>query len=282
MMTVLAICLSLLGLAVALLLCLRWFDGRAEHAEWARLLRLQPHPLPLFDPQMVSGLPEPAQRLFNFAITPGTPLAPVVEIHMEGQFSLGTQDAPNYQAMKASQLLACPHGFIWRMTLPGRIPVSGSDSGTWTRFRILGLLPVARMGGNPDHERSAFGRYVAESVFWAPAALLPAPGVHWKAVDADTARITISRGHLSQAVDIKVDLDGRPVEVSLMRWSDANPEKTYRLQPFGGTLSDFREVQGYHLPFRIDAGNLFGTKDYFAFFKAEVSEIRFPGFDDKT
>jgi hypothetical protein len=62
-----------------------------------------------------------------------------------------------------------------------------------------------------------------------------------------------------------------------MRWSNANPEKQYRLQPFGGVLSDFREVQGYRLPFRVEAGNMFGTDDYFVFFKAEVTDIRFPG-----
>lgn len=120
---------------------------------------------------MVADLPEPAQRFFNFAITPGTPLLPVCEIEMEGQFSLGTRDNPNYQTVEADQILAAPHGFVWRLHLPGMLPVSGSDSGNWTRFRILGLIPVARMGDDPDHAQSAYARYVAESVFWTPAAV---------------------------------------------------------------------------------------------------------------
>jgi hypothetical protein len=37
-----------------------------------------------FDPAMVAGLPEPAQRFFKFAIAPGTPLLPVAEIDMGG------------------------------------------------------------------------------------------------------------------------------------------------------------------------------------------------------
>ena len=109
--------------------------------------------------------------------------------------------------------------------------MSGSDTGKWTRFRILGLIPVARMGGESDHARAAFGRYVAEVVFWSPAALLPGPGIAWKALDQDTVRVTVTRNEFSQAVDIKVDAEGWPVMVHFMRWSDADPEKRYRLQP---------------------------------------------------
>jgi hypothetical protein len=201
----------------------------------------------------------------------------VAEIDMGGQFSLGTRDNPNYQIMKANQILASPHGFVWRLNLPGIVPVSGSDSGKWTRFRILGLFPVVRMEDDPDHARSAYGRYAAESVFWTPAVLLPGPGVAWEGIDLNTARVTISHGALSQTVNVKVDSDGRPVEVSFLRWSNANSDKEYRLQPFGGLLSDFREVQGYRLPFKVEGGNMFGTDEYFAFYRADVTKIRFPG-----
>lgn len=268
--------LTACGLCIVALTALRLMDRRADRAEWARLAGFQPESPDRYDPKMAADLPEPARRYFNFAIAPGTTLLPVVEIGMGGRFSLGSRESPNYQAMDANQILASPHGFVWKLRLPGGIPVSGSDSGRWTRFRVLGLLPVARVGGGPDHERSAFGRYVAESVFWAPAAIVPGPGVDWEIIDSDTARVTVSRGTLSQAVDVTVDDEGRPVAVSFMRWTNANPDKKYRLQPFGGMTSDFREVQGYRLPFRVEAGNLFGTDEYFAFYEAEVARIHFP------
>lgn len=175
------------------------------------------------------------------------------------------------------QILAAPHGFVWRLNLPGFIPVSGSDSGRWTRFRILGFIPVARMGGDSDHTRSAYGRYVAEAVFWSPAAILPRAGVTWEEVDESTARVTVTHGEPSQAVDVTVNAEGKPIEVFFMRWSNANTEKKHRLQPFGGTLSDFRFVQGFKLPFKVEAGNMFDTSEHFTFFKAEVEAIRFPG-----
>ncbi len=265
----------MLGLVLLGLLGLRLWDVRAEQMEWARLAALQPANPPLFDPVMVIDLPEPARRFFNFTIKPGTPLLTVAEIDMGGQFSLGSQKSPNYQKMDAKQILAAPWGFVWKLRLQGVVPVSGSDSSRWTRFRIFGFFPVARMGGDSDHARAAYGRYIAEALFWTPAALLPGTGVVWVKIDENTARVTVSHMGLSQAVDIKVDVDGRPIEVHFMRWSNANPGKKYQLQPFGGKLSDYREVQGFRLPFNVEAGNMFGTDDYFVFFKAKVISIRF-------
>ncbi|SEO30096.1 hypothetical protein SAMN04490248_103231 [Salinihabitans flavidus] len=267
----LLIALVFLGLAALLVM-----DRRADRAEWRRLAALQPQAPQRFASDMVADLPEPARRYFSFMIAPGAPLWTVAEIDMTGQFSLGTKQAPAYRPMRARQILAAPEGFVWAMRTRGGLPISGSDSGTWTRFRILWLIPVARLGGDADHRRSAFGRYVAEAVIWSPAALLPGPGVTWEAAGEDTARVTIRHAGLEQAVDVTVDSEGRPVEVSFQRWSDANPEKVHRLQPFGAVMSDFREVGGYRLPFRVEAGNMFGTDAYFPFFLADVSEIRFP------
>lgn len=184
--------------------------------------------------------------------------------------------------MAARQILAAPEGFVRTVRTGGGIPVSGSDSGRWTRLRILGLIPVARLGGDRDHTRSAFGRHVAEATFRTRAALLPGPGVTWAAVDGNTARVTVRHVGQEQAVDVTVDPRGRPVHASFQRWSDANPERVHRLQPFGGYVSDFRDVGGYRLPFRVEAGNMFGMDAYFPFFRADVSDIRFPGGDDRS
>ncbi|MGM0633388.1 MAG: DUF6544 family protein [Pseudomonadota bacterium] len=267
--------LAILGVVVLSLVALRLWDERADRREWARLIASQAAIPAVYDPAMVSDLPEPARRFFHFAIQPGTPLLTVAEIDMGGEFSLGTRHKPGYRPMEATQILAAPTGFVWKARMPGLVPVSGSDTGRWTRFRVLGLIPVARMGGDSDHERAAYGRYVAEAVFWTPAAVLPGPGVVWEAVDENTARVIVTRDNLSQAVDVKVDTEGRPVVVQFMRWSNANPDKAHRLQPFGGELGDFREVQGFRIPFNVEAANMFGTDEHFVFFRAKVGAVRF-------
>ncbi len=277
MKTVLVVLALAVALALAALSIRRQLDRRDDGAEMTRLRALQPVAPPRFDPAMVAGLPDPARRYFEHAIRPGTPLFTVAEIEMSGRFGLGTRDAPGYMDMTASQVLAAPHGFVWAMRARrGAMRLSGSDSASWTRFWLAGLAPVARFGGTPDHRRSAFGRYVAEAVLWTPAALLPGAGVAWDAVDADTARVTIRHDGLEQSVDVTIDAAGRAERISLARWSDANPDKTYRLQPFGGLVSEYREFGGFRLPTHVEAGNHFGTEAYFPFFVADVLEVRFP------
>jgi len=229
---------------------------------------------------MLAELPDPAQRFFRFAIRPGTPLYTVAEVSMEGKFSLGSKTNPNYMPMRAEQILAAPHGFIWRVRAGDCVWFAGSDGTedgkSWSRFWLLGIVPVARAGNNGNHARAAFGRYVAEAVFWTPAALLPGDNVRWEGIDDSTARVVLTHMGLEQAVDLSVDADGRLSKVVFQRWSDANTSKAFQLQPFGGYLSDYKDFDGYRLPTRVEAGNFFGTDDYFEFFRANVTAVRFP------
>lgn len=279
-MTWLAACLAIV-LCVGVGLGLRRrLDRGADRAEARRLAALQPTAPARFEPEMVAGLPEPARRYFVHAILPGAPLLTVAEVEMAGRLALGTKERPRYIDMEADETLAAPRGFIWAMEGGrGLSRISGSDSGAWTRFWLAGLLPVARLGGTNDHARSAFGRMVAEAVFWTPAALLPGADVRWSAVDEVTARVSVEYGNLSQDVDLTVDAEGRATEVVFMRWSDANPEKRHRLQPFGGTLSQYRRFGGFRMPTHVEAGNHFGSDDYFPFFVIDVRDVRFPGAD---
>lgn len=255
----------------------RYMDIREDRAEMSRLLALQPANAKLFSASMVSNLPEPAQRYFKYMIAEGTPLLTVAQIEMVGRFSLGTQEAPHYMAMRAKQVMAPPDGFVWVASVrSGHLWFSGSDSANWTRFWGWNVFPVARTRSDADHVQSAFGRAVAEAAFWTPAALLPRDDVIWNTQQADVASVTVKQGPWEQTVDIHLDQDGRPLDVRMMRWSNANPDGVYRHQPFGGTMSDFRTIQGFQLPMHVEAGNFFGSPSYFPFFIAEVTDISFP------
>lgn len=261
---------------VAILLLRRGADVLRAGAAWARLANTAQDQPPVYDPAMVASLPEPARRYFDFTIAPGTPLRSVVVLEMEGEMGLGTKDDPKYQSMRARQILAAPHGLVWRLNTG---MISGSDGAlpdtSWTRFWLYHLIPIVRVADNPDHHRSAFGRVVSEAAFWTPAALLPSDNVTWEARGPDVARATMTNGAFSQWVDITVRADGAPVKVVIERWSDANPDRRFRLQPFGGELSEYRDFDGYRLPTRVDGGNLIGTPDYFPFFRARVTSARF-------
>lgn len=263
--------------ALIAMIALRASDKDNDRKAWARLVELGRTDKVVYDPALVADLPEPAQRYFNYTIRKGAPLRSVAEIDMTGEIGLGTLDAPGYQPMQAFQILAHPYGLVW--TLKAGF-ISGSDGAlpetSWMRFWFFGAIPVVRAGGL-DHRRSAFGRVVAEAAFWAPASLLPGKYFQWNQIDDNSARAVVTYRDLNQAIDVTVDDAGAPIKVLIQRWSDANSEKTYREQPFGGFLSEFREFDGYKLPTRVEGGNHIGTPDFFPFFKARVTAIRFPG-----
>ncbi|MCF6321659.1 MAG: hypothetical protein L3J32_07835 [Rhizobiaceae bacterium] len=277
MKTVLLIIIVIISAFLFSMLVWQRVDQKANSALWHELSATQPVSPALFDPKMVEGLPPAAQRYFRFAIKTGTPLYTVAEISMKGRFSLGTKEAPNYMAMTAKQILAAPTGFIWKMSARNNLlRISGSDATNWTRFWLMGVVPVAHMGGDSDHTRSAFGRYIAEAVFWTPAALLPGKNVRWTILSDNAVRVLITHNGMEQSVDLTIDETGKPTKVSFPRWSNANPEKIYQIQPFGGYLSKFKEFEGFRLPTHIEAGNQFGTDDYFPFFVINVANVRFP------
>jgi hypothetical protein len=273
--------LTIITIILLLLGAWRWADHNADNRAWTRLALHQPSEPRLFDPSMVDGLPDPARRFFRFAIRPETPLYTVAEITMEGEFGLGSKAEQNYLPMHAEQILAAPHGFVWKLHAGNRlVRISGSDvaqnANSWSRFWLLGIVPVARTGGSADHIRSAFGRYIAEAVLWTPAALLPSQYVQWDPIDNSTVRVTVTHMELEQAVDLSVDSNGKLSKIVFQRWSDANALKAFQLQPFGGYLSEYRDFDGFCLPTKIEAGNFFETEEYFAFFRVNVTRIRFP------
>ncbi len=124
-----------------------------------------------FDESLVEGLPEPARRYFLSTIEIGAPLYTVAEIQMTGEIGLGDKNAPEYGAMGAHQILAPPYGLVWKVeTNKGFLRISGSDGfhgdKSWTRFWIFDVVPIVHISDDDDHARSAFGRVIAEAVFW--------------------------------------------------------------------------------------------------------------------
>jgi len=275
-MRILALAAAALVVLLILTLAARYTDKFRDGIAWQTLAKTARGITATFDPAMLAGLPEPARRYFTFSIAPGTRLSPVATFEMEGEMGLGDKSAPNYQPMTAKQILAPPLGLVWRMKAGA---ISGSDGAmpdtSWTRFWLFNLVPVVRASGDPDHHRSAFGRVVAEAAFWTPAALLPSETVTWQGLTANTARATITANGFTQFVEITVDHRGAPTQVLIDRWSNANPSKTWQLQPFGGTLSDYDTFDGFTVPTRVEGGNFFGTDAYFPFFKANVTAMRF-------
>lgn len=252
--------------------------AEAERA-WAAIADAAAPAAGTFDPAMLADLPEVAQRYFTHAIAPGTPLATTVELTMEGLFLLGDKDKAQQFEMRARQILAPPHSFVWLAEMnSGPLRISGSDGllngDGWTRFWMFQTIPLVQAAGGADLNRGAAARPALEAI-WAPASLLPQHGARWEQTGTDTARVTFGSGDATITMDLTLDRTGRPLSMSAMRWSDVNPEKTYRLQPFGGTMEAEATFAGFTIPSVVAVGNHYGTADYFPFFRATVTGARY-------
>ncbi len=251
-------------------------DARNTQAVWDALLDQREYLPASYDPAMVADLPEIGQRYFASAIAPGTPLHRVVRLEMEGSLILNGHELP----MQADQILAPGHGFVWRARAGSRwIRFSGSDGywhgqTSWTRFWLWGVLPVARIAATDDHARAAAARMVMETV-WMPAALLPQSGAVWTQTGADQAEVRFPEVHGVEPIHLTLDAAGRILEMTTLRWSDANPDRIHRLQPFGGRTLTHETHQGFTIPTAMEIGNLYGTPKYAPFFRARLTRVEY-------
>lgn len=271
---------SMAALAVLGAAARRFADERRASRIWSHLAALADPDPPRFDPSMVEHLPPPARRWFLRSLAPGTPLWRVAEIEMEGELGLGDRTNPRYQPMLGREILAPPHGFVWRPEVgswPERMSGSDGDArdGAWTRFWLLGLVPIVRAADTPDLLRSAAARGVAEAALWLPASLLPIDGVRWEPIDEHRARAIVEHAGLRHEIDLDTAEDGRLRALRMMRWSNANRDAVFRLQPFGGTVIEHATFDGVTVAKRVEAGNFFGEEDSFPFFRVERSRLRF-------
>lgn len=236
-------------------------------------------PSPKFDLGMIDGLPEIGQRYFRHAIAVGTTLSEIVELTMSGEFMLGEKGATKVFAMEARQVLRGPNAFVWMPRLTsGPMVMTGRDSfldgrGA-TQFCLWGFIPLVQGVDTPDINRSAAVRPAIEAV-WAPASLLPQNGAIWEQTGPDTTAITFENDPNTVRVELKLAADGAVQEIWAMRWSNANPDKIFQMQPFGGLVHGEATFGGFTIPSHIEVGNNFGSDAYFPFFVATLNNVEY-------
>ncbi|HYD11469.1 MAG TPA: DUF6544 family protein [Allosphingosinicella sp.] len=205
----------------------------------------------------------------------GDTLYSTAKLEMEGTFLLGDKDRYQTFAMSARQVLRAPDQFVWMPRMrSSAMSITGSDAlvdgEAWTRFWVLGVVPVAQDHTSPDLVRSAQFRAVVEGALSLPTSLLPANDVDWEQLNEHRARVTFRRFSPAIILEMILDSSGAVREVVGQRWSNANRDRTFRLQPFGGTMGADRTFQGLTIPTEIAAGNHYGTADYLPFFQVRL------------
>jgi len=249
--------------------------ARLEHGPGAPVCR--------FAPAMVADLPEAARRYLLHAIQPGTPLAHAVRLSMTGAMRLGP--GLPWLPLTAQQVLAPPAGFLWEASVGAPLlRFVGGDSYAngqgRTAFRLWDLVPVVAARG-PDVSRAARGRLAIESI-WQPAALLPQRGAAWEAIDARTARATVTIDGEPIPLTLTVEEDGRLRSIAMARWGNLAPDGRYRPIPFGATILAEGTFEGYTIPARVEVRWWHGTDHPFDFFRADVTGVSYLPPDERS
>lgn len=228
-----------------------------------------------FNQGMIADQPEPVQRYFLHAITPGTSLATAVHLRMSGTIRL----APNrdWMPLQAEELLST-QGFVWKATAEqGVLQMRGADYYTngngRMRFSLWGLIPIVN-AHNPDLVRSAIGRWAGEC-FWLPSALLPQRGVSWQAIDENTIQASLKADNEPITLTFVIDKQGRLMSSSFLRWGDQTEDKHYTEIPFGGKYQAEQTFGGYTIPSQMSAGWRIGTDRYFEFIRVTIEQATF-------
>jgi hypothetical protein len=166
-----------------------------------------------------------------------------------------------------------PPAFLWYGKLHPFpfVSVSATDlftSGHGTlNVRALSLIPVAEAHGR-ETDQGELLRYLAEMV-WFPTAFL-ARYIRWDAIDAGSARATISVHPVSVCGDFHIDEQGRCTHFTTERYRLEHKQQV--LRPWTGRYHDYREMAGFRIPMKAEVAYTLETGE-FSYFRGEVIEI---------
>jgi hypothetical protein len=170
----------------------------------------------VFSPKELRELPDPVASYFTFALTTGQPFFRRARVDQAGRFRTGDGNAPWRPFTAVEHFSMVPPGFVWdaRIRMAPLVVVRVRDGYVGGSGAVLGklaaLVTVADQHGRPGLNAGALHRYLAEAV-WFPTALLPRAGVVWDAVDARTARATVSDHATSVSLEFQFGPKGEIV-----------------------------------------------------------------------
>lgn len=189
----------------------------------------------------------PRPSYLAHAMAPGLAVATSVRLRMHGEIRL-----KKWRVFEAEEVLHRDRGFIWNARVG---PIRGTDSlidgvgrSSW---RLFGVFPVVTASGR-DLDRSAKGRWLAESLFLPPM-LLPENGAVWWG-----SRVTLEKSGEAMTLQLRLTDGGRLQSFQGMRWG--NPRGApFGYYPFGGIVEEERLFGGYTIPSKLRVGWHFGT-----------------------
>jgi hypothetical protein len=210
-----------LGLVVVLGVRLA-FEHRMAREIDTLLADARPTGRPIVTERDFERLPDPVRRWLRYSNVVGTEVPTTVCLRQEGEFQM---EGRGWVPFAAEQFFTInPPGFVWKATfqIAPMVSVVGRDlyrSGQASvEMRVVSLVPVANKTGGGLNQGDLL-RFLGE-VQWFPAVAL-ADYIAWEAVDAASARATMTHGGIAASMTFRFGADGRLVEAAAIRYNDS-------------------------------------------------------------
>lgn len=158
----------------------------------------------------LGALPPPVQRYFRAVLHEGQPIISAVTLRHAGVFNQSSAGAAWKPFVSEQRVITNRPGFDWDARIasaPGlgvRVRDAYAVGEGMLHAAVAGLVTVVDLRGGGEIARGQLMRYLAESA-WYPTALLPGQNVQWQAVDASSARATLTDGELSVTLLFRFD-----------------------------------------------------------------------------
>ena len=193
---------------------------------------------------MLDGLPEPVQRYLRYTGVIGKPFVRTVHLRQSGRMLLASGQP--WIPLKAEQWYSVrTPGFVWDATLHiGPIPIVRARDMYRTGaghmlIKAPSLIRVADAKGK-DIDQGEMVRYLSE-MMWFPSAFLE-DNVSFEAVDARSARVTLTDRRRTATGTLFFDADGRLTEFVAQRHAGSS------LETWSVPITAYGEFEGLKLP----------------------------------
>jgi hypothetical protein len=207
----------------------------------------------VFAAAALDGLPAPVARYLRAVLRDGQPMPRHVRIDWAGEFNMGRPGNDRWVPFTARQdFVPGAPGFVWdaRMRAAGIVVnvrdglVDGEGS---MLGRLLGLATVVDRRGGEAMAVAALQRFLGEAV-WLPAALLPAAGVQWQAIDERRALATLIGGTARATLEFRFGTGGMVESVYAASRSYDDGRNPPSQHPWQARLLRYGQVDGATVP----------------------------------
>lgn len=222
----------------------------------------------------LAGLPTPVQRYLRASGVVGQAIPSIVRLTQRGR--IRSSETADWMQFEAEQTYTTnPPGFVWRAWFTSRAfpVVMGRDkydgSGGSIFMRMGGLLPVADESGE-ELRAAALLRYLNE-MMWFPAAYL-GENVTWRAIDDNSAEVSISDNGVAVSGVWFFGSDGLPVNFEAQRYNTA----THSVETWQTPLSAHATFDGQILP---QAGSALWQLPHgqFGYIELQIDSVTYDG-----